>query len=221
MEKILYTRGRHLNQVAWLYDPLIEKCSFGRERVFREKTMHHMSLSPTDRILDVGCGTGNLTLLVAGNLVSPGSITGIDAAPRMIHIARKKAEQRAVQAEFRTGVSEALDFPDDYFDIVVNSMFTHHIDTELKRISFAEMYRVLKPGGRAVTADIDVPTKFISKVIGWGSRYLLFQKEIEDNLLGHLPGIMAGAGFEDIRKTEHIYGLVSFFICNKPGGNAR
>lgn len=217
MEKTPYTRGRHLNHVALLYDPLIEKCSFGREGVFREKTMQHMCFCPTDRILDVGCGTGNLTLLAAGNLVSPGSITGIDAAPRMIHIAQRKAEQRRVAADFFIGVSESLDFPDDYFDIVVNSMFTHHIDTELKKISFAEMYRVLKPGGRAVTADIDAPTKFLSKLIGWGSRYLLFQKEIEDNLLGQLPGIMAEAGFENIRKAEHIYGLVSFFVCNKPG----
>jgi len=217
MEKVLHTRGRHLNHVAWLYDPLIEKCSFGRERTFREKTMKHMCFSSSDRILDVGCGTGSLTLLIAEHLSCPGSITGIDAASRMISIAKRKAESIGVRADFQTGVSEALDFPDSSFDIVVNSMFSHHIDTELKKDSFSEMFRVLKPGGKVVTADIDMPTMFLSRVIGWGSRYLLFQKELEDNLLGMLPLIMADAGFVDIKQVEHLYGLVSFFTCSKPG----
>ena len=58
------TRGRDLNHVAWLYDPIIENLSFGKERLFRELSIKHMSISPSDRILDVGCGTGSLTLLI-------------------------------------------------------------------------------------------------------------------------------------------------------------
>ncbi len=65
---------------------------------------------------------------------------GIDAAPRMIAIARHKAETAGLTARFAPGVAEELDFADGAFDVVVNSMFTHHIDTELKRQAFAEMY---------------------------------------------------------------------------------
>ena len=209
------TKGRHLNHVAWLYDPLVEKMSFGRERRFRETTLEIMSVNPHDRVLDIGCGTGSLTTLIAENLADDGEVVGLDAAPRMITIARKKALRKKNRAQFVVGIAEKLDFADNSFDLVVNSMFTHHIDRELKRRAFAEMYRVLKPGGRLCTADIDKPTTFFARVLGWASRYVLFQPELEDNLCGKLPEFMAEANFQDIKKREHLYGMVSFFVASK------
>ena len=220
MENKPFTRGRDLNHIAWLYDPVLEKLSFGRERLFREKTVQLMDFSPTDRILDVGCGTGSLTIALAKHLVFPGIATGIDAAPRMIEIAKKKAERTKVPASFQTGVAEALDFPDGSFDLVVNSMFTHHIDTELKRLAFAEMHRVLRPGGILVTADVDRPTTFWGTVMGWGARYLLCQKELLDNLRGDLPELMKEAQFIQVQKVDHLYGLVSFYKACKPEKNS-
>lgn len=213
------TRGRHLNHVAWLYDPIMERLSFGRERKFRETTMAVMAFSATDRILDIGCGTGSLTLLVAERLEPEGAIVGIDAAPKMIAIARRKATKSrgGGVASFQVGVAERLDFPDASFDMVVNSMFMHHIDTALKQASFREMHRVLRPRGKLVTADIDRPTTRLGAVIGWSARYLLLQEELADNLRGNLPQLMADAGFTDIRRQEHLYGLVSFFTAGKPG----
>jgi len=212
------TRGRHLNHVAWLYDPLIERLFARSERRFRIQTLEYMDIRPGQHILDVGCGTGSLTLLVAGRLAGTGSVTGIDAAPRMIEIARKKAERAGSKAVFSVGIAEELDFEGEVFDIVVNSMFTHHIDTGLKRLAFAEMYRVLKPGGLLVTADIDKPTTAWAKISGWASRYLLFQPELEDNLRGDLPRLMTEAGFTPPEKRAHLYGLVSFFTARKPKG---
>jgi hypothetical protein len=52
--------------------------------------------------------------------------------------------------------------------------------------------------------------------MGWGARYLLIQKELEDNLNGVLPGLMEQAGFTDVCKVDHVHGLVSFFRANKP-----
>lgn len=215
MARKLRTRGRDLDHVAWLYDPVLEGLSFGRERRFREKTLAHMTFAPTDRILDVGCGTGSLTLLVAGRLTPPGEAIGIDAAPRMIEIARRKAREAGVPARFETGVAESLEFADASFDMVVNSMFTHHIDNGLKRLAFAEMFRVLRPGGSLVTADVDRPTTALGALLGWGARWLLVQKELADNLRGELPELMAGAGFRAVRRVDHLYGLVSFFIAEK------
>jgi ubiquinone/menaquinone biosynthesis C-methylase UbiE len=209
------TRGRDLDHVAWLYDPVLEGLSFGRERRFREKTLAHMSFSPTDRILDVGCGTGSLTLLIARRLTPPGEAVGIDAAPRMIEIARRKAKEAGAPARFEAGVAESLEFNDASFDVVVNSMFTHHIDSALKRRAFAEMFRVLRPGGTLVTADVDRPTTALGALLGWGARYLLVQKELVDNLRGELPAFMAGAGFREVRRVDHLYGLVSFFTAEK------
>ncbi len=209
------TRGRDLNHVAWLYDPILEGLSFGRERKFREKTVQYIPLSAEMRILDVGCGTGSLTLAVARQMIPPGEIVGIDAAPKMIEIARRKSCEAAVKIDFQVGVSEALEFADDSFDLVVNSMFCHHIDTELKQRSFAEMYRVLRPVGTLVTADVDRPTTATGWLMGWGARYLLIQKELLDNLRGELPTLMEEAGFTDVQRCEQLYGLVSFFTASK------
>ncbi len=209
------TAGRDLNHVAWLYDPLVEKLSFGRERRFRGKTLQYVDPGHGRRILDVGCGTGSLTLLLAEQTTAE-EIVGIDAAPKMIAIARKKAAKRNVPVRFAVQAAEDLKFADATFDTVVNSMFTHHVNRGLKKQAFAEMYRVLQPGGRLVTADIDRPTTAAAALLGWSSRYLLLQPELIDNLRGRLPALMAGAGFTDVRRHETVYGLVSFFAARKP-----
>ncbi len=209
------TRGRHLNHVAWLYDPLVEKLSFGREERFREKTLAWMALRPGQRVLDVGCGTGSLTLRIAEHLAGTGEVWGIDAAPRMIAIARRKAAKRGVAAQFAAQVAERLRFADATFDVAVNSMFTHHVDRELKLAAFCEMRRVLRSGGLLVTADLHRPRRRWAWLLGWTSRWLLRQPELEDNLQGRLPAIMAKAGFTDIVEREQVYGLVSFFTARK------
>ena len=210
------TRGRDLDRVAWLYDPLIEKLSFGREQRFRAKTLELLAVAPTDQVLDVGCGTGTLTLMVAARLSPPGAVIGIDAAPKMIAIAEKKARRNGSSAQFRVGIAEQLDFGDASFDIVVNSMFCHHIDHDLKQQFFREAWRVLKPGGRLITADIDRPTTVLAKITGWLGRYLLLQPELEDNLRGRLPELMEEAGLVGVRRLAHLHGLISFFRAEKP-----
>lgn len=210
------TRGRDLNHVAWLYDPLIEKLSLGREQRFRATTLELLELAPTERVLDVGCGTGTLTLMIANRLTAQGSITGIDAAPRMIAIAQKKARRASSPAQFLVGIAEQLDFQNNSFDVIVNSMFTHHIDHELKLCFFREACRTLKPGGRLITADIDRPTTLPAKLAGWLGRYLLLQPELEENLRGELPMLMERAGFDQVRRLAHFHGLISFFHARKP-----
>lgn len=105
-------------------------------------------------MLDVGCGTGDLTLEVARRVGSSGLVAGIDAAPEMVARARQKAERRHMAIDFRVEPVERLTFADQAFDVVVSSLVFHHLPDALKREALAEIRRVLKPGGRLLLVDL-------------------------------------------------------------------
>ena len=106
-------------------------------------------------MLDVGCGTGDLTM-VAKALAGPtGEVVGTDASPQMIDRAQRKAAQSGVDVTFQIDLIENMTFPDNQFDVVLSSLTMHHLPDDLKREGLAEIYRVLKPGGRILIVDIE------------------------------------------------------------------
>src|SRR5215216_2888446 len=106
-----------------------------------------------DKVLDVGCGSGNLTLTAKRYAGPSGSVHGIDASPEMIDVARKKAKQAGANVIFDVGLIEKLPFPEATFDVVISRLVIHHLPDDLKRQGFAEIFRVLKPGGILFLAD--------------------------------------------------------------------
>jgi len=89
-------------------------------------------------VLDIGCGTGNLA---AAALARGARVTGIDFAPTMIELAKTKI----AGVNFRVGDAEALDFPDDSFDIALCAFGVNHMPEPERAIT--EAARVLKQGG--------------------------------------------------------------------------
>jgi hypothetical protein len=108
-----------------LYDPVVRLTT--RERRFKERLLELADLRPGERALDLGCGTG--TLAIAACRRQPGaSVHGLDADPRMIERARRKAHAAGVGLELRQGAATELPYADGSFDVVLSSLLFHHLD---------------------------------------------------------------------------------------------
>ena len=125
--------------------------------MFRRWTLDLAAVARGHCVLDVGCGTGTLTMALKAQAGTAGEVHGIDAAPEMIQEADRKAAEKELDIRYHVGLIEDMPFPDGKFDVVLSSLMLHHLPTDLKRRGIAEISRVLKPGGRLVAVDIDPP----------------------------------------------------------------
>jgi ubiquinone/menaquinone biosynthesis C-methylase UbiE len=151
------------NVIHWAnrYDLVVQFMALGQAGRLRRKTIEFARIAPGERVLDVGCGTGALTLLAKQRAGATGQVCGLDAAPEMIEVARHKAAGKQADVDFRVGVIEQLPYPDSSFDVVLSSLMMHHLPADLKPIALAEIRRVLrrpdavsgKPNGRLVIVD--------------------------------------------------------------------
>lgn len=123
-----------------------------RRRMFA-RLAERAGTRPGDRVLDIGCGTGALTRAVAATVAPGGGVLGIDPSSRMVGYARDRARRRGENSEFAVGTAQEIDVPDGSFDAVVTSFAVHHVREDGRERAFAEMFRVLRPGGRLMVAD--------------------------------------------------------------------
>ena len=133
---------REYSEAAKIYD---SKWSFYID-ASADETIRRLSLTPTTRVLDVGCGTGALLekLALRGGLV----LHGIDPVPEMLAVARGKLPETV---SLQPGWAEEIPHPSHDFDVVVCSSIFHYIREPEKAL--LEMRRVLKPGGALVLTD--------------------------------------------------------------------
>lgn len=165
------TRGRVIHW-ARFYDLASWLMSFGKAGSIRRAALELAGPEAGESVLDVGCGTGTLAIAAAAKVGPSGEVQGIDASPEMIEVARRKAEKQAPKSSFQPGLIETIPFPDDRFDLVLNTLMLHHLPDDLKRKGLAEMRRVLKPGGRLLVVDFashgDSPIGHLLAILGHG-----------------------------------------------------
>lgn len=189
-------RFQRLNQV---YDPLIQY--FLRENTFKRRLIEQAQVQPGQRVLDVGSGTGTLTLLV--KQYHPDSdVVGIDGDPAILAQACAKALAAQKDVTFTQGMAFALPYPDASFDRVLSSLVFHHLTREHKRRAITEIYRVLRPGGEVHIADWGKPQNAVMRAAFLTVQLLDGFATTQDSVTGLLVGLLAEAGFQAARETE-------------------
>jgi arsenite methyltransferase len=112
-------------------------------------------LEPGERVLDLGCGAGTDSLVAALMVGDAGSVTGIDMTPQMLDKARRAAAELGVRnVEFVEGEAEQLPFAAASFDVVISNGVIDLVPD--KDAVFAQLHRVLAPGGRIQIADVTI-----------------------------------------------------------------
>jgi ubiquinone/menaquinone biosynthesis C-methylase UbiE len=205
-----------LDHAARVYDWCEPILMLGRQEPYNQSIVDALDLEPKHRILDLGCGTGVLTRLIADRLdaTAGGFCLGIDAAAKMIEVAEKKRYGPACR--FEVMAAENLDLENGSFDAIVSSLFFHHVPFDLKQKSLAEAFRVLRPGGRLVIADMHTPTTFTGSLVSYIARWFFLQPEIGENIAGVIPGLISGAGFASPELLKIYFGYIALFVSHKP-----
>jgi len=208
------TEGR-LIRWASFYDGLVNLMTFGQIRRLRQMTVDHARIHSGESLLDVGCGTGAVTIPAKMKAGNDGIVVGIDPAPDMIGIARQKAKRAGLEIDFRVGVIESLSFADETFDVVTSSLMMHHLPEKLRIEGLSEIWRTLKPGGRILIAEMRRPTgsafkRFFTSVV-------LHHGHVVDFGLQDLPRLLKDAGFEDVEEMDAHFLTIGFVRAKKPG----
>jgi len=167
-----------------------------------------------DRVLDVGCGTGELTLTAQIHAGEAGCAYGIDPSAEGIELARKKAKRSGLKAVFEVGLVEKIAFPEANFDLVINRLVIHHLPDDLKRQGLKEILRVLKPGGKLFIADFRPP---VNPILAHATLAVVGHRMMQTDVR-HLPAMLSEAGFVEVdfgRTGSPFLGYVSGI---KPGG---
>lgn len=117
-----------------------------------------LRLKGGERVLDVGCGVGDDVFDLASRVGPSGHVTGVDLSASFIEEARRRAERRNLRVAFDVGDSQEMQFADGTFDAVRTERMLMHVPDPER--AFAELVRVVRPGGRLAVFDMDWDSQF-------------------------------------------------------------
>ncbi len=205
-----YVHALRFQQLNWLYDPIVQLTT--REKTVKARLANAIS-GHTGRVLDLACGSGTLAVLIKQRYPQL-TVQGIDGDLDMLGRAERKAAKAGSDISFQQGMADALPFGDGSVDIVVSSLFFHHLSRADKRLVFREIRRVLTPTGVLILADWGRPQNFLMRALFFPIRLLDGLANTRDNVQGKLPTLISEAGFARVVAIGDIatpLGTISLF----------
>jgi demethylmenaquinone methyltransferase / 2-methoxy-6-polyprenyl-1,4-benzoquinol methylase len=219
------------------YDLINHIITLGMDTGWRKRAARTCLEGNPERILDIGCGTGDLSINIAKLSQGKTDITGLDFSQPMLDIAKQKAEKAGVSDKitFITGDASSIPFPDNHFDCVGISFAFRNLtyNNPLCHPHLAEVKRVLKPGGRYVIVESSQPENhFIRSVshlylrgfvgpVGMrlsgnkGAYNYLAESARRYYLPRQVRGLLLAAGFHNIRYRALFFGAAGLHIAFK------
>jgi ubiquinone/menaquinone biosynthesis C-methylase UbiE len=185
-----------------LYDPIVSLMGVRRAR---DELIKQANIQPDQRILDLGCGTGTLMVLLKRRYPSA-QVVGIDPDANALRRAKTKARRAAVSVQLDEGFADELPYKEASFDRVISSFMFHHLEDAEREKTLAEVLRVLKPGGSFHLLDF-VPRE----TDGFFARLFNSHARLNDNSGPRILRMMQHAGFtneEQVKESEMLFGLL-------------
>ncbi|GHH71234.1 class I SAM-dependent methyltransferase [Promicromonospora soli] len=172
-------------------------------------------IAPGESVLDVGCGTANLSLAVL-RAQPAARVTGLDPDAGALRIAARKASRRRVPLTLVQGFADRLPTDDGSLDHIVSALALHHVPDEGRILFGRETFRALRPGGKVTIVDFGSSAGGDGghgSHKGHGHSALAANPHTARNFAGGLVQLLADAGFTDAReieRVEHRYGPITF-----------
>lgn len=226
--------GAMFDRIAGVYDPMNLLISGFQEPRWRRRAVDAAGLRAGDRAIDVATGTGKVAADLLRRVTPGGQVLGVDLSDGMIAIARRRFAGRP-GLTFVTGDALALPSPDASFDAATIAFGMRNLPDY--RAAFAEMRRVVRPGGRVVCLEIARPRSRAARLLRWwfdrivptigrvagqGQAYAYLVRSVQ----GYAPpdriaAIMAEVGLDDVRWHGLAGGIVTLHVGVRPAGEVR
>jgi ubiquinone/menaquinone biosynthesis C-methylase UbiE len=195
-----------------LYDPFVRLLGGDAARA---ALLEQGALRAGHRVLDIGCGTGTLAVLIKRRYPEV-EVVGIDPDPKALARAASKARRAALSIQLDRGFADELPYAEGSFDRVFSSFMLHHVEGDAKAATLREVRRVLKPGARLHLLDFATSDSHTS---GRMSRWLHSSHRLQENSDERILRLMRQADLLDPRRVatrSGVLGDMGYYQASAP-----